>query len=360
MSLKTLESIVFAGTNGTIGAISTEEGPTPREIWHKKLEGAGLSVVNVLFDREALFATAAGHTWAVNPNNGSIIWRGPPPKGFALPQFTSLAVAENFVFSASQGRVSCLNRTDGALIWVADLGFGQFTPTLRPIAGAILAGINHNLVALGLADGRTLWTWNGSQPSLLNKAPRVSIVQDSWGTIQVATSGNLCMLDPKTGSPVGPTGLVAGHDTALASTTDVVFAVSCGTVFSVDPGARAQNWRTVIPGGYFSDKDGLSVVALPGGRAAVGTGGSVIIVTADGKVARAVSLPGCGFGNVTLALEGGTMTTIIAGSSGHVYGVTMEGMVAWHSDLPGQGREVVCIATSQGNFDPNGHLRLPQ
>ena len=95
-----VDDILFVGFNSRIAALDVRNGDT---LWQWKAP-KGTGFVSVLVDRETLYASVNGYTYALDPNNGTELWMN-PMKGFGFG-VTSLATTRASTSDALLGEKS--------------------------------------------------------------------------------------------------------------------------------------------------------------------------------------------------------------------------------------------------------------
>jgi len=65
----TLNNLLYIGVKGTALAVDRSTG---REVWRTPLKGSDF--VNVVLDREELFAATKGEVFRLDPRSGAVIW----------------------------------------------------------------------------------------------------------------------------------------------------------------------------------------------------------------------------------------------------------------------------------------------
>jgi len=63
---------LYVGIQNAVVAIDTRDGS---EVWRTKL--GGMSLVNVIWDGEGLFAAAKGEVSRLDPRDGKVLWTSP-------------------------------------------------------------------------------------------------------------------------------------------------------------------------------------------------------------------------------------------------------------------------------------------
>lgn len=226
----------------------------------------------------------------------------------------------------------------------------------------VLACTSGRVVALSMFDGHELWRFKetprgGSGTSVVGP--------DREGKLWVGTGGYVFKVEPATGdilwkhnlkstlyNPVG----MALVDNALGNGEQVLFAACLGRAFAISPARCEQLWVNKMPG--CGSHPGLSLVPIPPPGAygqppasiAVGINGKVALLSTTGILQKKTSLPGCGYGHVSLVFDH-TLGVLFASSQGHLYALQPNAEIIWHSDLPGLGHEWVSMSNMRVTID---------
>src|SRR4051812_48803661 len=68
--------VLYVGANRYVAAV---DGVSGMELWRTKLP-SGSGTVCILFAHGALFASAAGHVYRLNPQDGAVLWHNSLPR----------------------------------------------------------------------------------------------------------------------------------------------------------------------------------------------------------------------------------------------------------------------------------------
>ncbi len=161
---------IFAGDrNGTIHSYNAQGGSR----WTQEL---GSPAGDIVFRDNTVFASVyAGKVYALNADNGSIVWQSPP-----LPEtiFGSPAVAaDHTVYVGCQDHNLYAIR-DGTILWSIPTGGEVWsTPVIGP-DGAVYFGSNDGWLYAVHADGSQKW-------------PPVEVKGEFWGRLSIDENGAL-------------------------------------------------------------------------------------------------------------------------------------------------------------------------
>lgn len=160
---------------------------------------------------------------------------------------------ELFIADAT-GTLSALDAATGATRWTASLP-GPVAPTnIYPYGEKIYvrgllnrtglaAGGEHQLLAVGRKDGKILWTWTDSEPSLSN-------VVEGNGRVYFGTTTSVVGLEADSGRAAFSTRVVHSPEMSplrIRSYPDKVLYVGEWVVAAVDPGSGEKIYRVGPP-----------------------------------------------------------------------------------------------------------------
>ena len=95
-----IDDLLFIGFNSRIAALDPRDGDI---VWQwKALKGSGF--VTILVDRQTLYASVNGYTYAIDPQDGTELWMN-PMKGFGFG-VTSLATTRSNSPNAGRTQLS--------------------------------------------------------------------------------------------------------------------------------------------------------------------------------------------------------------------------------------------------------------
>ena len=215
-----------------------------------------------------VFGDSTGKLYAVQRASGQPAWSY---SGTNTIVGTPSVMDSRVVFAQEDGTVTCLNLSDGSLVWRSlppESGSGAETVVDGTAAGdgkVYVAKGDGKLYALSAADGHTLWTYSSEQE--LRSAPAFGAGYVFLGE----QNGKLSFIDPKSGKRV--TGGGAGGPVNTP-------AVSEGTLFfsSWDGSVQAVKIKGVVP--QWKTDAGDPVTTAPSV-----SGGKVFVGTARGNIA---------------------------------------------------------------------------
>lgn len=85
-----LDRVLFVGGHGYVTAIDKESG---EEIWRTNLKGSGYGFVNLVLEKDQLFAASGGRLYALSAESGGILWMNPMPGlGYGVYTFATTSM----------------------------------------------------------------------------------------------------------------------------------------------------------------------------------------------------------------------------------------------------------------------------
>ena len=216
----------------------------------------------VVHQNNLLFGDASGTFYAVNKNNGSVVWTY-SDEGTIIG--TPAVVDGKVIFASSNGNITCLNLADGSSVWHYTPG-EKFNETVNDgvTVGEGLAFVSKadaKLYALDVNTGKTVWTFQANEQGL-RTAPAYSDGLVFLGEY----NGIFNIIDAKTGNRVNGGGAGGAVNTPAVNGGNVYFSSWDGSVQGVQIKAVIPLWSVNI-------KDTVTTApAVGGGIIAVGTG----------------------------------------------------------------------------------------
>ena len=159
--------------------------PWPKELTQKwKVEvGEGVATPSLVGDKLYVFSRQEGGEIirCLNTSDGKELWKEKydslgatgPASGFSGPRATPTVADGKVVTLGIRGVLSCLNASDGKLVWRKDeiKGWPKFFTSSSPLVidGLCIAQLggsdNGCVVAYDLADGKEKWKWGSDSPA---------------------------------------------------------------------------------------------------------------------------------------------------------------------------------------------------
>ena len=82
-----LDRVLFVGGHGFVTALDKMSGD---EIWRTSLKGSGYGFVNLLLEKDHIFAASGGKMYCISADHGEVLWMNPMPKlGYGIYSFAT-------------------------------------------------------------------------------------------------------------------------------------------------------------------------------------------------------------------------------------------------------------------------------
>ena len=194
--------IIYIGTN--TNEVVTFSTKNRNILWNKKLDNS-IKGTPVCFKDKVIVNTIDNSTYALNKNNGEIIWNYALNEEPVTMLSTSspLLYNNNLILTYSSGDIVSLNINDGDVKWsevlipnyVYNSGAGLLQPIITPIQigdNVLISNVNSMMVLLDADLGTKIWE------KKIGTATNPIIVNNKW--IFVIANNNVLCIDINTGN----------------------------------------------------------------------------------------------------------------------------------------------------------------
>jgi len=360
-----LTNFIYVGTYGNIRALELA-GQGTRTAWEDELKGTGFHPVHLyLFNpKNLLFAAPNGRVYCYDAANGSEIWCTKPQAqmGVFASDLMTLWSDGSMLISCSNGYVIALDLLNGNELWQSVCNKFRGRATCYAITGHkgwIFLGNAGEVRGYDRASGKEIWknglSGMGYNPISLAAYSGTPTGDGHADALFVGTSGYVVVLNMQDGTTRHKVNLSGTGYNPVALLLDppngTLYTASNGEMRCFQADSLTQMWRSNLPG--MGHCWGHSLL-FHEGSIIIGMAGKVAAVDKQtGQERWKASLPGCGFGFVTV----GTCADpdiFICGSAGNLYGVAKSnGNVVWRDELSGMRFATISISSPNFNTDFN-------
>jgi outer membrane protein assembly factor BamB len=194
--------------------------------------------------------TKKGNVFAVNKNNGSILWRAHLSDNIG----GGLSLNENVLFAGTlDGYVLALSTADGSVLWKTKVSTEIISPPKSNGKQVLVTAIDGRLVALNAATGEQLWNYDHPQPLLTFRAQASPLLFDDQAFVAF-DNGQLLSFGTREGDlrwsvrvsqPQGITELERAVDldaTPISRGPFILSAGANGRIVAVSRGSGKISW----------------------------------------------------------------------------------------------------------------------
>ncbi len=230
-------------------------------------------------DENNVYVSNQGQVYAINPSNGTLVWKYPAKADATKPFYAAPAVTNDLIVVGNYGHQLHAIKKDGTAAWQFDPGTGHFVATPLIVGNTILAPASNDYLYALDKNGNKLWEFKTK--NMLWATP----ASDGTTAYLPALDHNLYALNLTDGKQVWKTDLGSSLLSAPLLDGNTLYVSTLeGEVVAVNTTGGNVLWRTKTDGRIWATpllvKDTLYVGTV------TDKGGSIYaIARADGKEA---------------------------------------------------------------------------